>query len=126
METKPQSILIVDDELCITHSLSFLFQTEGYECFTALNAMEAEEILEEERPGLIFLDVNMPEKDGYALCRDIRNKPEFKDAHIIMLSAMGQETDTKLGLEAGANEYITKPFDPVLLRKKAKDILLKQ
>lgn len=121
--TDAKSILIVDDELCIVHALSFLLEDAGFQVFGASSAREAEKILVKENPGLIFLDVNMPEKDGYALCRDIRQRPELKGVHIIMLSAMGQEIDTQRGIEAGANEYITKPFDPSLLRKKAKEIL---
>lgn len=123
METNPKSILIIDDELCIVHALTFLFQDLGYPCFTALDASEAEEILARENPGLIILDVNMPEKDGYAVCREIRSRPDLKDVYIIMLSALGQEIDTQRGYDAGANEYMTKPFDPLLLRKKAQEIL---
>ena len=123
MATKPKSILIIDDELCIAHALTFLFQDLGYPCFAALNASEAEEILARENPGLIILDVNMPEKDGYAVCREVRSRPDLKDVYIIMLSAMGQEIDTQRGYDAGANEYMTKPFDPLLLRKKAQEIL---
>lgn len=123
METDAKGILIVDDELCIVHALAFLFEEAGYRVFRASSAGEAEEILDRECPGLILLDVNMPEKDGFALCRDIRRRPELKDVHIIMLSAMGQEIDTKRGLEAGADEYITKPFEPSLLRRKAREIL---
>lgn len=123
METKAKSILIIDDELCITHALTFLFQDLGYPCFSASTALEAEEILARENPGLIILDVNMPEKDGYAVCREVRSRPDMKDVYIIMLSAMGQEIDTQRGYDAGANEYMTKPFDPLLLRNKAREIL---
>lgn len=120
---KTKTILIVDDELCILHTLSILFQDEGYECLTALHHEEAEKILEKERPRLIVLDVNMPGKSGLNICREIREKADFKDVHIIMLSALGQEADTKAGMEAGANEYVTKPFDPVSLRKKVREIM---
>jgi len=118
-----KKILIVDDEFYITRSLSFLFGKEGDECRTAQDGETALELVKDDRPDIIFLDVDMPKKDGYETARDIRTKLKMNDVYIIMLTAKGQEIDEKRGLEAGADEYVLKPFDPRALLEKVKNLI---
>ncbi|MEA1967566.1 MAG: response regulator [Thermodesulfobacteriota bacterium] len=119
-----RKILIVDDEFFITRSLSFMLKKEGYHCDIANDGQKALENIGSEKPDLIFLDVDMPVKNGYETAREIRQNPAWKDIHIIMLSAKGQDIDEKRGLEAGANEYILKPFDPRAILARVREILI--
>ena len=118
-----KKILIVDDEYFITRSLSFMFKKEGYECRMVHDGQAALDQIARDRPDLIFLDVDMPVKDGYVTAREIRENKEWKDIHIIMLTAKGQEVDKEKGLEVGADEYVLKPFDPKALLDRVKEIL---
>lgn len=116
-------ILVVDDEYYITRSLSFLFKKEGYEVNVAGDGEAALTEIARERPDLIFLDVDMPRMNGLEAVRAIRTNPDWKDIHIIMLTAKGQESDEQAGLAAGANEYRLKPFDPRAVLKRVREIL---
>ncbi len=118
-----KKILVVDDEYFITRSLSFMLQKEGFEVNVAHDGQRAIEEIGQDKPDLIFLDVDMPKKDGNEVAREIRANPQWKDIHIIMLTAKGQEKDVSKGLEAGADEYVLKPFDPRAILKRAKEIL---
>lgn len=118
-----RKILVVDDEFFITRSLSFMFKKEGYVCEIAHDGQEALEKIGSEKPDLIFLDIDMPVKNGYETAREIRQNPEWKDIPIIMLTAKGQDIDEKRGLEAGANEYILKPFDPKAILTRVREII---
>lgn len=120
-----QRILIVDDE---THIRILLQQTleefeeMNIEILTAENGRKAIEIIKEKKPNLIFLDVMMPEMNGYETCQKI--KKELKvNAYVVMLTAKGQDVDKQKGLECGADIYITKPFDPDEIVKLTSDIL---
>jgi len=120
-----QRILIVDDE---THIRILLQQTleefeeMNVEILTAENGRKAVEIIKDKKPNLIFLDVMMPELNGYDTCYKI--KKELKvNAFVVMLTAKGQEVDKKKGLECGADVYMTKPFDPDEIIKIASEIL---
>ena len=116
-------ILIVDDEPFILRSLSFVFRREGFEVFEALDGVEAMEAIREERPSVVFLDLMMPRKDGYAVCREVKQDPELEGTYVIILTAKGQESDRDRGLAAGANEYITKPFSPSRIVQRVREIL---
>ena len=118
-----KKILIVDDEYFITRSLSFMFKKEDYECRMVHDGQAALDQIARDRPDLIFLDVDMPVKNGYVTAREIRENKEWKDIHIIMLTAKGQEVDKEKGLEVGADEYVLKPFDPKALLDRVKEIL---
>ena len=110
-----KKILIVDDE---PHIRTLLEQTleeledQDVEIFTACNGKEGLEAIQAENPDLVFLDVMMPEMNGYEVCRQVKTDEALKDTYIIMLTAKGQEFDKEKGLQMGTNEYITKPFDP--------------
>ena len=116
-------ILVVDDEAYISRALSFMFKKEGYACETAENGKQALDMMGGQKPDLIFMDVDMPVKDGNETVTEIRKNKEWNDIHIIMLTAKGQEADRERGLQSGANEYILKPFDPKSVLKKVKEIL---
>jgi two-component system response regulator VicR len=100
-------ILVVDDEKPIADILQFNLKKEGYEVFCAYDGVEALQKVEEIHPDLILLDIMLPQKDGMEVCREIRKK---YDMPIIMLTAKDSEIDKVLGLELGADDYVTKPF----------------
>jgi CheY-like chemotaxis protein len=108
-------ILIVDDEPFIRVLLEETleeFQDHGVELLVANDGAEGWELVQAERPRLVFLDVMMPKMSGYEVCQRIRRDPALADVRIIMLTAKGQEVDRERGDEVGADEYVTKPFDP--------------
>ncbi|MED4969035.1 response regulator transcription factor [Geobacillus sp. NFOSA3] len=100
-------ILVVDDEKPIADILQFNLQKEGYEVICAYDGEEALQKVEEIMPDLILLDIMLPQKDGMEVCREVRKK---YDMPIIMLTAKDSEIDKVLGLELGADDYVTKPF----------------
>lgn len=105
-------ILVVDDERNILELIRFNLEQEGYQVITALDGALGLELARTGSPDLIVLDVMLPGKDGLAVCRDLHQYQETRDIPIIMLSARGEELDRVLGLEMGADDYVTKPFSP--------------
>lgn len=102
-----QKILVVDDEKPIVEILKYNLEKEGFHVVTAFDGEEALNKVEDESPALIVLDIMLPQKDGFAVCREIRATREIP---IIMLTAKEMEIDKVLGLELGADDYVTKPF----------------
>lgn len=102
-----KKILVVDDEKPITEIVKFNLTKEGYDVYTAYDGEEALEMVEEVNPDLILLDLMLPKKDGLEVCREVRKTHEMP---IIMVTAKDQEFDKVLGLEMGADDYVTKPF----------------
>lgn len=102
-----KKVLIVDDEKNIVDIIAFNLKKEGYDVITATDGEEGVKKTMEENPDLILLDIMMPKMDGYEACRKIREK---KHTPIIMLTARAEEVDKVLGLEMGADDYVTKPF----------------
>lgn len=111
MEINPNRILIVDDEKAIRKGLSTCVKASGFEAVEACDGNEALRIAAEQLPGLIILDVMMYGMSGLEVCRKLKSDPDTQDIKIIMLSARGQMREREEGLEAGADKYITKPFD---------------
>jgi DNA-binding response OmpR family regulator len=105
-----KTILIADDEPNIVISLEFLLKREGYEVVVAHDGMQALERIRERRPDLAILDVMMPQRNGFEVCQDLRQDPQFKDLRIMMLTAKGRDTEVSKGLALGADVYMTKPF----------------
>lgn len=103
----PAKIVVVDDEKPIAEILEFNLQKEGYEVLIAHEGNEALELIMEEVPDLILLDIMLPGKDGMDICKEVR---KYHDMPIIMLTAKDDEIDKVLGLELGADDYVTKPF----------------
>jgi two-component system response regulator VicR len=102
-----KKILVVDDEKPIADILQFNLKKEGYEVVCAYDGNEALDKVEEIKPDLILLDIMLPQRDGIEVCREVRKK---YDMPIIMLTAKDSEIDKVLGLELGADDYVTKPF----------------
>jgi len=105
----PKKILIVDDEPQIVEICSDYLKAAGYETVTASNGAQGLSLARREKPDLVVLDLMMPEMDGLDVCREIRRE---SNVPIIMLTARVEETDKLIGLELGADDYITKPFSP--------------
>lgn len=105
-----QSILVVEDEPHIVDLLSFLMKQAGYSVQIARDGDTAVRMFESRQPDLVLLDVMLPRRDGYQVCRAIRSNPEWASTKIIMLSAKGRDFDRRKGLEIGADDYVTKPF----------------
>lgn len=105
-------ILVVDDEEPIQELLKFNLEKEGYQVLIAGDGPEALEVLEKKQPDLVVLDIMLPGMSGLEVCSEIRRIPKFADLPVIMLTARGEEIDKVLGLEIGADDYITKPFSP--------------
>ena len=121
-----QKLLIVDDEahirMLIGQTLEEL-EDEGVNFFTAENGEQALEIIQTEKPQLVFLDVMMPKMNGMEVCRKVKKELVLDDVFIVLLTAKGQELDRQKGHEVGANLYMTKPFDPEALLNKAREVL---
>ncbi|MCG8035706.1 MAG: response regulator [Candidatus Thiodiazotropha taylori] len=119
----PKKILIVDDEPNIVFSVEFLMKRSGYEVVSAADGEQAMQLLTDEIPDLMILDVMMPRKNGFEVCADVRNEQRLADLPILMLSAKGRDAEIKKGLSLGANAYITKPFSTHELVEKVNQLL---
>jgi len=115
-------ILVVDDEQNILELIRYNLEKEGYRVLLAQDGSSAVELARLEKPDLILLDVMLPKLDGLAACRVLRQNEDTKNIPIIMISARGEELDKVLGLEMGADDYVTKPFSTreLLARIKAR------
>ena len=116
-----KTILVVDDEKNIRDLLVFNLQNEGYNTLEAADGLEAVDIALKEKPDLILLDVMLPKLDGKSVCKKLRYSLNISNIPILMISAKDTETDKIVGLEIGADDYITKPFQirEVIARVKA-------
>ncbi len=110
------TILIVDDEISGLHTLESILDGQGYQIIMAQSGPEALEKTRELLPDVILLDVMMPGMDGFEVCRSIRNDPLLAEIPIIMLTALDDRKSLLIGLESGADDYITKPYDRYELR----------
>ena len=106
----PRTVLLVDDEPNIVLSLEFLVEQAGYEARVARDGEAALKAIEEHKPDLVLLDVMLPKRDGFDVCRKIRANSEWNDIRIVMLTAKGRDSEREKGLALGADAYITKPF----------------
>lgn len=118
-----EKILVVDDEEHIAELISYNLTSNGYKVITANNGIDAIKLAIEEKPRLILLDLMIPGKDGYDVCKEVRGNSEVKNIPIIMLTAKSEELDKILGLELGADDYITKPFSVRELLARVKAVL---
>ncbi|HVL37449.1 MAG TPA: response regulator [Burkholderiales bacterium] len=116
-------ILIADDEPSIVVALEFLLRQAGYEVSVARDGDEAVAKLERERPELVLLDVMMPQRSGYEVCRHLRARPELAGTKVIMLSARGGARELERGMEAGADLYVMKPFSNRELLERIRGLL---
>ena len=112
-----KKILLVDDEDIIHQAVKRALEKGPYQLVSAYNGNEAIQKTNELVPDLLLLDINMPEKDGYAVVREIRGRKETRHIPIIMLTGLGEVVDKVVGYELGVEDYITKPFDVEKLRQ---------
>ena len=117
------NILIADDEPNQLELMSFNLSNAGYSIIKATNGKEAIELIENHSPDLIILDWMMPKMSGIDLCRTLRSRSETKQIPIIILSARSEDSDKSLGLDTGADDYISKPFSPKELISRVKALL---
>lgn len=113
-------ILVIDDDIKICEVIKLYLEKEGFETIIANNGVDGLNKFKNEMPDLVILDIMLPRKDGYEVCRDIR---KISNIPIIMLTAKGETFDKVLGLELGADDYIVKPFDPKELIARIKAVL---
>ena len=116
-------ILIAEDERDIRDLIAFTLRFVNYEVVAASNGEEAVSLAKQEVPDLILMDVRMPRLTGYEACMAIKSEPNLKDIPVIFLSAKGQESEIQAGLQAGAVEYLLKPFAPDQLTVRIQAIL---
>jgi DNA-binding response OmpR family regulator len=114
------TILVVDDEPIVREVVVKYLKREGFQTLEAADGNKARELLERDAPGLVVLDVMLPGPDGLELCRWIRSR---SDLPVIMLTARGEEADRIVGLELGADDYVTKPFSPRELAARVRTVL---
>lgn len=119
-------ILIAEDEPDIRDLIAFTLRFAGYEVVTAANGKEAVDLAPNEMPDMILMDVRMPIMTGYDACKQFKADPALKHIPVVFLSAKGQESEIQAGLEAGAEEYLLKPFGPSELTESIRRILSKQ
>ena len=115
-------ILIADDNENIRTALTYLLEDEGYELSLAKDGTDTLRKVRELHPHILFLDIMMPEINGYDVCRTIKNDPDLKKTYVIMLTAKGQIAEQERGKDVGADEYIVKPFSPMEILSKVKSI----
>ncbi len=118
-----EKVLIVDDEEHIRELIKFNLDNSGYKTICADNGLEALKLAKSESPHLVLLDVMLPGMDGYDVCKEIRKDNIISSMPIMMITAKGEEFDKVLGLELGADDYITKPFSIRELMARVKAIL---
>ena len=118
-------ILIAEDERDIRDLVAFTLRFAGHEVFAASNGEEAVEMAPQVNPDLILMDVRMPRMTGYEACRTMKENPDLRDGPVVFISAKGQESEIQQGLDAGAEEYLLKPFAPDQLTVRIKSILAK-
>jgi DNA-binding response OmpR family regulator len=116
-------ILIAEDERDIRDLVAFTLRFAGHEVFVANNGEEAVQMAPQVSPDLVLMDVRMPRMTGYEACKIMKANPDLRDIPVVFLSAKGQESEIQQGLEAGAEEYLLKPFAPDQLTNRVKAIL---
>lgn len=116
-------ILIAEDEPDIRELVTFMLRFAGYEVVAASNGEDAVRTAAREIPDLVIMDVRMPRMTGYDACRLMKANPDLRHVPVVFLSAKGQESEIQSGLDAGAEEYILKPFSPAELTNRVRGIL---
>jgi CheY-like chemotaxis protein len=117
------TVLVVDDDPVIQKLLQVNFEMEGYSVITASDGEEGLARAQSERPDAIVLDVMMPKMDGLEVARRLKGDPDTQGIPIVLLSAKAQQTDIQAGSATGADEYLTKPFDPLELLQRVESLI---
>ena len=116
-------ILIVDDEVQLVEMVKMRLEAAGYEVISAYDGQDGFDKAKKNKPDLIILDLMLPKMDGYKICGLLKNDARYSKIPIIMFTARVQEEDVRLGKDLGAEEYVTKPFDPKILLSKIKELI---
>ena len=119
---RSKKILLVDDEKDLVSTVTFRLEANGYEVVVAYDGEEALRLAKSEAPDLIILDLMLPKIDGYKVCATLKNDRKYKHIPVMLFSARAQETDRRSGKAAGADAYMTKPFEPKALLEKVKEL----
>lgn len=119
----PKHILSIEDEPDILQLITLYLEKEGFRVSTARNGLDGLALARSEKPDLIILDLMLPEMDGLEVCKRIRSDRNISSTPIVMLTAKGEESDQVVGLELGADDYVTKPFSPKTLVARVKALL---
>ncbi|PIR14993.1 MAG: hypothetical protein COV48_16820 [Elusimicrobia bacterium CG11_big_fil_rev_8_21_14_0_20_64_6] len=118
-----ETIIVVDDEEDFVDILRQMLEPAGYRVVAAANGEEGLAVMRREAPSLMILDVNMPLMGGYEVCREVRADPRFFELPILMLTIRNRDEEIVRGLEKGADDYLTKPFDRQVLLAKIRRLL---
>jgi DNA-binding response OmpR family regulator len=121
--SQEHKVLIVDDDAFIRRPLEYILREEGFAPLTAVDGDDCLDKIADERPDLIILDVMMPGRDGFEVCRILKQDPDLTDIPIILLSARGRGHDKQKGLSLGAAEFMTKPYSPSDLLRRVRELL---
>ena len=116
-------LVIADDSSTILAMVELAVRRDGYEPVTAVDGIQALEVIREHRPELVIIDAMMPGASGYEVCKALREDPDGPRPYVIMLTAGGRDSDREKAAEAGVDEFMTKPFSPSALRERVKEIL---
>jgi DNA-binding response OmpR family regulator len=117
------TVLVVDDDPVILKLLEVNFEMEGFTVIVAHDGEEGIEVARRDAPDLIVSDIMMPKKSGLELVTELKGDPDTSDIPIILLSAKAQNADVRSGLDAGADDYVTKPFEPLDLVERVNRLL---
>jgi DNA-binding response OmpR family regulator len=120
---EPRTILVVEDDAPLRDTLAYNLRAEGYQVLTASDGVTALELARQKPVSLVLLDLMLPRLDGLEVCRQLRSKPETAEIAILMLTARVGETDMVVGLELGADDYVTKPYAWNELRARIRALL---
>lgn len=118
-----KKVLVADDEPSIVTALEFLLQRNGYEVRIARNGEEALQAIESDPPDLVLLDIMMPGRSGYEVCKRVRERADCRSTRIVMLTAKGRDAEVQKGLAMGADLYVTKPFSTRELMEQVRALL---
>jgi DNA-binding response OmpR family regulator len=121
--TSPRTLLVVEDDAALRDTIAYNLRREGYHVVTAADGVAALQLALQQPPALVLLDLMLPRLDGLDVCRQLRAKPETAHVPILMLTARGEESDKVVGLELGADDYVTKPFSWNELRARVRALL---
>ena len=125
-----RKILIVDDDSDFVEAVTMILKSKKFEVVAAYDGKEGIEKVKTERPNLVVLDVMMPEKDGYTVCRELKSDPQWSHIPILLLTAVASHVPTtrftqQMGMETEADDYIDKPVEPEVLVKRVEALLSK-
>lgn len=121
--TKKESILIIDDEVVFSKLLAKRFLHKGYTVYTANSAEKGFALALEKKPSIITTDINMPKQDGFELCQNIRSKNRTKHIPVVIISGNDNHAYKVKGFELGADDYVSKPFNPQELEARVLSLL---